>query len=168
MIAFENQRIDSRQDIDDVSRDVPDIGQKAKAPRAIRKNELDRLPRIMGNGKRLHVERSYPERLETIDDPQIHTIGDSAASDISSVTQPYRQAVAPGKRKDAAHMIPVFVGHQNPGNIIRLPIQAGETAERLALPEAAIDHQTGGIAFDQQGITRAAATQRCKPDHCNC
>lgn len=65
-------------------------------------------------------------------------------------------------------MIPVFVGNQDPGNIFRLPPKTGETPKRLALPEAAVDHQTGSIAFDQQCVTRAAAAQRCKPDHCNC
>jgi hypothetical protein len=45
-------------------------------------------------------------------------------------------------------MIPVFMSHQHPGNIAGFAFQTGETAKRLALPEAAIDHQAGSIALD--------------------
>ncbi len=83
----------------------------------------------------------------TIDDPHIHAIGQRAACDIRPVTEPYRQAVAPGKGEYPPNMIAVFMGHQHPGNIAGFAFQSGETAKCLALPEAAIDHQTGSIAL---------------------
>jgi hypothetical protein len=76
--------------------------------------------------------------------------------------------MASDKREDAADVVTVFMGHQNAHEIFRAPLQTGETPKRLALPEAAIDHQAGGVAFDQQRVTRAAAAKRREADHCNC
>ena len=168
MIAFNDQRIETRQYLADILGYVPDIGQQPKAPTAVRKDILDRFPCIVRNGKRQDIERTDPERLVTIDDPHIHAFGQGTTCDMRSVTEPYGESVAPGKWKDTPNMIAVFMSHKNPGNIAGFPFQAGKTAKRLAQPETTIDHQAGGIAFDQQCVTRAAATQRCKPDHCNC
>lgn len=76
--------------------------------------------------------------------------------------------MTPSKRKDATDMVTVFMGHQNTREIFGAPPQTGETPKRLALPEAAIDHQAGGVAFDQQRVTRTAAAKRREADHCNC
>jgi hypothetical protein len=76
--------------------------------------------------------------------------------------------MAPGKRKDAADVVAMLVGDQNPGQVSRIALEAGKTPQRLALPETAIDHQAGCAAFDEQRIACAAAAERRVTDHCNC
>ena len=103
-----------------------------------------------------------------VDDSHINVGRRGYARREGSVTQPDRQAMAPGKRKYAADMVTMLVGNQNPAQVYRITPETRETPQRLALPETAIDHQAGCAAFDKQRIACAAATERRVTDHCNC
>jgi hypothetical protein len=72
------------------------------------------------------------------------------------------------ERNDAAEMVAMFVGDENAREIVRASAQTSEAPERLALAEAAIDHQASGAALDQQRVARAAAAKRREANHCNC
>ena len=76
--------------------------------------------------------------------------------------------MTPGKGKYTTDMVAVFMGNQNPRQLFRSPPQTGKSPDRLALAKAAIDHQAGGAALDQQRVPRAAAAKRREPYHCNC
>jgi hypothetical protein len=76
--------------------------------------------------------------------------------------------MTPGKGKYTTDMVAVFVGNQNPRQLFRSPLQTGKSPERFALTEAAIDHQAGCAALDQQRVPCAAAAKRREAYHCNC
>ena len=76
--------------------------------------------------------------------------------------------MTPGKWKYTTDVVAVFMGNQNPRQLFRTPPQTGKSPERFTLAEAAIDHQAGRAALDQQRVPRAAAAKRREPYHCNC
>lgn len=73
-----------------------------------------------------------------------------------------------GKWKYTTDVVAVFMGNQNARQVFRTPSQTGKSPDRFALAEAAIDHQAGGAALDQQRVPRAATAERRKTYHCNC
>jgi hypothetical protein len=76
--------------------------------------------------------------------------------------------MTPGKGEYTADVVAVFMGDQYARQVFRTPPQTGKSPDCLALAKAAIDHQAGGAALDQQRIPRAAAAKRRKTYHCNC
>ena len=78
------------------------------------------------------------------------------------------QGMASRERNDAAEVVAMFMGDENAREIFGAFAETGETPKRLALAEAAIDHQAGSVALDQQRVARAAAAKRREAYHCNC
>jgi len=76
--------------------------------------------------------------------------------------------MTPGKGKYTTDMVAVFMGNQNPRQLFRSSPQTGKSPDCFTLAEAAIDHQAGCAALDQQRVPCAAAAKRREPYHCNC
>ena len=74
----------------------------------------------------------------------------------------------PRQTKNAAKVIAVFMGNQYPRQVGWLTTKALHAAHGFPQTEATIEHEAGLPRLDEQRVTRAAAAERGKTDHCNC
>jgi hypothetical protein len=76
-----------------------------------------------------------------VDDSHINVGRRRYARRKGSVSQPHRQAMAPGKRKDAADVVAMLVGDQDPGQVSRIaqvaPLSTSSALPALPLPSDA-------------------------------
>ncbi|HOT83611.1 MAG TPA: hypothetical protein PLQ12_09965, partial [Candidatus Defluviicoccus seviourii] len=148
--------------------DFARVGQQAESPLPAGENELEGLPRVVRHRVGLDFQRTDAECRMTVDDPHIDTRRSGLARSKGPVAEPDRNFVAPGEGKDTADVVTMFMGYQYPVDLFGQAAQARQAPDRFTLAEAAIDHQAGCAAFDEQRVSRAAAAERREPDHCNC
>ena len=160
VIAFEDERIASRQARFNVCRDRAGIGENAEARVAVREYILHRFIRIVRHqiGRDFDIaDRKARMRIDIVEPCGINcTVVEKFRG---AVREPNRNLVFTRETCNAADVIRMLVGHQNGINIGRSKTGARETRFRLCEAKSTIEHHRGLIDLHDQRVAFAATAE---------
>lgn len=98
----------------------------------------------MRNGIRRHFDIADSERLTITANPDIDALRVVVRRGFESpVTEPDRNAIAPGQLEHPADMIGMLVCDENAGQLSRIDLQPAQASLHFLQAETAIDHHAG-------------------------
>ena len=164
VIALEYQGIAAMQTPDHMRRRKTQVCQNAKAATSIGQDELDRLTRIMRDGKRLYLQVSDRKGSVAVNQAQIqpHTLDTRLClrnRSIRTVCHAELGAVAFGTGEGATNMVAMLMRHDDGIQCIGIHAQTGATLRQIARAKTAIDKNPRSASFNKQGITFATAAK---------
>ena len=160
MIELENQSVAPLQVGSDVRRDMTGVRQQSEASPPRLEEKLARLPRIVGNGKRQHLQVTEREPAGmAVDAVQRWKLAIAGVA-VGAGGHPDGQCIASGQGAQATDVVAMLMGHQYAVKGLRIDREFCQPLFDLARGEAAIDQQPDMGCFQQQGITPAATPQR--------
>ncbi len=161
MIELERKRVEARETVANVRRDVAGVGQQAKSSAAGCKRELARLAGIVRHCERLYRQRTEIERASTAEYAEVSKTC-HRRSRCSTRRRPDRHVVTPRERGESANVIRMLMRNQHGRQIPRLPTDRPHALLERTDTESAVNHDERRIVLDEQRVAATTAGERCE------